>query len=78
MSLDPKQKKHVAKELRENFKHAGLTPEVIQADLAFGHEKYEETIKLGPTSDEEAVERLRNYLEEKLEEQGKKPYSSSH
>ncbi|CQR46626.1 hypothetical protein BN1058_00895 [Paraliobacillus sp. PM-2] len=77
MSVDPAQQKHVAKELRENFKHAGLTPEVIQADLAFSHEQYEETIKLGPTSDEEAVTRLRNYLEEKLIEQGKKPYNSN-
>ena len=77
MSLTPEQQKHVARELRENFKHAGLTPEVIQADLAFSHEQYEETIKLGPTSDEEAVSRLRNYLEEKIEEQGKKPYSGN-
>ncbi|WP_182199352.1 DUF2316 family protein [Paraliobacillus salinarum] len=77
MSLDSEQKKHVAKELRENFKHAGLRPEVIQADLAFSHEQYEETIKLGPTSDEAAVERLRSYLEEKIIEQGKKPYNSN-
>ncbi|GGM38120.1 hypothetical protein GCM10011351_25360 [Paraliobacillus quinghaiensis] len=77
MSLNPEEKQHVAKELRENFKHAGLTPEVIQADLAFSHEQYEEAIKLGPTTDEEAVSRLRNYLAEKLEEQGKEPYSGS-
>lgn len=77
MSLYHEQQKHLAKELRENFKHAGLTPEVIQADLAFSHEQYEETIKLGPTSDQAAISRLRNYLQEKLEEQGKKPYISN-
>lgn len=76
MSLTREEQKYVARELRENFKHAGLTPEVIQADLAFSHEQYEETMKLGPTCDEKAISRLRSYLEEKLEEQGKKTYSS--
>ncbi|MBM7571851.1 DUF2316 family protein [Aquibacillus albus] len=77
MSLNREQRKHVGKELRDNFELSGLTPEVIQADLAFSHEQFEETIKLGPTSDEEAVSRLRNYLEEKLKEQGKEPSSYS-
>ncbi|MRH43319.1 DUF2316 family protein [Aquibacillus halophilus] len=75
MSLTPEQKNHVGKELLDNFKLSGLTPEVIQADLAFSHEQFEETIKLGPTSDEAAVATLRNYLEEKLKEQGKEPSS---
>ncbi|WP_226036781.1 DUF2316 family protein [Aquibacillus saliphilus] len=77
MSLTPEQRNNVGKELRDNFKLSGLTPEVIQADLAFSHEQFDETIKLGPTSDEAAVSTLRNYLEEKLKEQGKEPSSYS-
>ncbi|MDL4839461.1 DUF2316 family protein [Aquibacillus rhizosphaerae] len=77
MSFNPEQQNHVGKELRDNFKLSGLTPEVIQADLAFSHEQFEETIKLGPTSDEHAIEQLRNYLVEKLREQGKEPSSYS-
>lgn len=73
MSLNPEDRKNVGKELRDNFKLSGLTPEVVQADLAFSHEQFEETIKLGPTSDDEAVSRLRNYLEEKIKGQGKEP-----
>ncbi|WP_138419618.1 DUF2316 family protein [Aquibacillus sediminis] len=77
MSLTPEQRNQVEKELRDNFKLSGLTPEVIQADLAFNHEQFEETINLGPTADEAAVSRLRNYLVEKLNEQGKEPSSYS-
>ncbi|WP_079708936.1 DUF2316 family protein [Paraliobacillus ryukyuensis] len=75
MGLTPAERAHLGAELRNNFKLAGLTPEVVQADLAFSHELFEETIKLGPTSDEKAVARLRDYLEEKVEEQGKDPSS---
>ncbi|WP_407268235.1 DUF2316 family protein [Radiobacillus sp. PE A8.2] len=77
MSLTPEQRHQVGKELNDNFKLSGLTPDVIQADLAFSHEQFEETIKLGPTSDEAAISRLRDYLDEKLKEQGKKPFSAS-
>ncbi|MCT2536485.1 DUF2316 family protein [Aquibacillus koreensis] len=75
MSLTPEQRNQVGKEIGDNLKLAGLTPEVVQADLAFNHAQYEETVKFGPTANEEEVARLRNYLAEKVKEQGKEPYS---
>jgi hypothetical protein len=77
MSLNTKQRKQTSKEIKANYQISGLTPEAIQADLGFSVTQLEETLNLGPASHGEAVWRLRDYLEDKIKEQGKEPYPYS-
>ncbi|MFJ7755892.1 DUF2316 family protein [Peribacillus muralis] len=77
MSLNMEQREQTSKELHANYEFSGLRSEDIQADLGFSHEQLEETINLGPASHGEEVWRLRDYLEERIKEQGKEPYPYS-
>lgn len=77
MSLNLAQRKQTSKELRENYQRSGLTPEEILTDLGFRAEQLEETLNLGPSSKGEEVWRLRDYLDDKIKEQGNEPYPYS-
>ena len=74
MSLNAAQKKQNSIELKENFRILGFDPEVIQADLGFSPKEFEDTINVGPVEDPTMVWMLRDYMEEKILQQGKEPY----
>ena len=77
MSLNIEQKKQTSIELHENYKIAGLTPEDIQSDLGLDPNQLENILNIKSISDPTAVWRLRDYMEEKITEQGKTPYPYS-
>ncbi|WP_057915933.1 DUF2316 family protein [Peribacillus muralis] len=77
MSLNHAQRKQTSEELKVNYEISGLTSEDIQADLGFSVKQLEETLNIGPSSQGEAVWMLRDYLEEKIKEQGKEPHPYS-
>lgn len=77
MSLNAAQREQTSKELKVNYQISGLTPQDIEADLSLSRRQLEETLKLGLESDGETVWRLRDYLEERIKEQGKEPFPYS-
>ncbi|MEM5012547.1 DUF2316 family protein [Niallia taxi] len=77
MSLNSAQRQQTSIELKVNRDISGLTGEKIQADLGFSGELLEETLNVGSGTHGEAVWRLRDYLEDKIKEQGKEPHPYS-
>ncbi len=77
MSLNTAQRKQTSKELKINYQISGLTPEDIQTALGFNPQQLEEILNVGSKAGGERVWRLRDYMEEKIKEQGKEalPYS---
>lgn len=77
--LNTKEKQITAKELHKNYEELDLKKEQILIDLQFSKEKLEDTFAVckkhiaGPAD----VWKLRDYLEEKLTEQGKEVYPFS-
>lgn len=74
MSLNPTQMKNTRKELKENFEISGLTKEQVASDLNISLEKLDHLFTLTQQSLSDPWI-LRNYLTEKVEEQGKTPVS---
>ena len=77
MSLTGAQRIQTSKELKENYRIAGLAPETVCAGLHFSEQQLEDALNLAPATDGETVWRLRDYLEEKIKAQGKEPYPYS-
>ncbi len=77
MSLNRMQKKQTSEELKKNYQISGLTPVEIQHGLGLDFRMIEETLKMSPNADPTNVWRLRDYMEEKIIEQGKKPFPYS-
>ncbi len=77
MSLNAAQKKQTSIELHENYKISGLTLEDIQAYLGLNADQLESTMNITPGSDPTTIWRLRDYMEDKIKEQGKTPYPYS-
>ena len=77
MSLTTEQKKQTSIELHENYKISGLSPEEIQADLGLNTDQLTNTLNLKSITDPTTVWRLRDYMEDKITEQGKTPYPYS-
>ncbi|TRZ39485.1 DUF2316 family protein [Niallia circulans] len=77
MSLNSAQRQQTSMELKANFDISGLTCKEVQTDLGFSGELLEETLNVGSGTHGEAVWRLRDYLEEKIQEQGKEPHPYS-
>ena len=77
MSLSIKEQMQTSKELKENYRISGLTPKDIQAELGISFTQLEETLNLDHAADPVTVWRLRDYMEDKIKEQGKGtfPYS---
>ena len=77
MSLTSTQKKQSSVELHENFKILGYSAEKICTDLKLSQRALTNTLDIGFMTDPVSVWRLRDYMEEKILEQGKipKPYS---
>ena len=75
--LNEKQKKQNGIELKENQRILGFAAETIADDLRLGIEELEVTLNVGPNEDPTNVWRLRDYMEEKILEQGKIPHPYS-
>ncbi len=77
MSLNILERKQTSAELYENYRISGLTREIIQADLHFSETQLENTFAVGSIENPVDVWKLRDYMEETILEQGKKPYPYS-
>lgn len=77
MSLNRAQEKQTSEDLQKNYQISGLTPADIQRDLGLDFGQLEETLDMGPEADPTTVWRLRDYMEEKIIEQGKEPFPYS-
>ena len=77
MSLNTEQKKQTSIELYENYRISELAFEKIQADLGLDARELEKTLNVGLGVDPTTVWRLRDYMEDKIKEQGKTPYPYS-
>lgn len=77
MSLTASEMKQTSIELKKNLEISGLGFSDIQNALGFDRSKFESVINLSAVNDPTDVWRLRDYLEKKILEQGKKPYPYS-
>lgn len=73
MSLDADQRAQTSTELRANFDLSGLTVERIAADLELDPAQVEDALAMRPETNGTIVWRLRDYLEERVEETGQEP-----
>ncbi len=73
MSLNTKQFELTRIEMAKNYEISGLTPETIQADLGFSAQDFMNALEVLPSYSPTNVWKLRDYLEKKILEQGKKP-----
>ena len=60
-------------EMGVNFDILGATPQAIQADLKFSKEAFDRALAVAPGFNPADVWKLRDYLERRIKEQGKKP-----
>ncbi len=72
--LNAQQKRQNSVELKENFRILGFAPERIQADLGLSEKELQVTLDVGPRENATNVWRLRDYMEDKIKEQGKTPH----
>jgi hypothetical protein len=77
MSLTAEEMKQTSIELKKNMELSGLDFFDIKKDLGFDITTFESVINLSEVHDPTDVWRLRDYLEKKILEQGKKPYPYS-
>ena len=77
MSLNAEQKRQTSIELKENYRILDFDAEVIQEDLRISNEQLRVILNVGPSVDPTNVWRLRDYMDEKIIEQGKTPVSYS-
>jgi hypothetical protein len=77
MTLNIKERKITSEELKKNLQISGATPKEIQFSLDMNQEELQVTLTLAPNSDPRAVYRLRDYIDERIRELGKKPYPYS-
>lgn len=73
MSLNAKQYEQTRIEMARNLEISGLAPETIQMDLAFSALDFQSALDVLPRYNPTNVWKLRDYLEKKILEQGKKP-----
>ena len=62
-------------EMAVNYDILGATPQAIQADLKFSKEEFDRALSVAPGFNPADVWKLRDYLERRIKEQGKKPIS---
>ena len=59
-------------EMAVNYDILGATPQAIQADLKFSKEEFDRALSVAPGFNPADVWKLRDYLERRIKEQGKK------
>ncbi len=77
MSLNAMERTQTSSELIKNYEISGLTKEIIQTNLGFSESRLENTFQVKGVEDPTDVWILKDYLEEAIIEQGKKPYPYS-
>lgn len=77
MSLNARQMKVVSEELYRNYELLNGDENVILADLEFTPKQLHDSLDMNGSSNGYDVWKLRDYLIEKLKEQGKEPYPFS-
>ncbi len=73
MSLSVEKKRTTSKELRENYKILGMDPERIQNDLGFTEQMLLDTLNVTSSTTGVKIWKLRDYMNDKIKEQGKSP-----
>ena len=73
MSPDTRERQLTSTELRANLDVAGVTPENIQTDLGFTAEQLASTLALDSGSRRQDVWTVREYLDDHIHAQGKRP-----
>ena len=73
MSLNARERKQSSCELKQNYIIAAVGDRHIQADLGIGPEELKRTLEIDRSADPTMVWRLRDYLEEKILQAGRKP-----
>lgn len=63
------------REMAVNYDILGAAPRAIQSDLGFTKEEFERALAVTPGFNPANVWKLRDYLERRIKEQGKKPIS---
>ena len=77
MSLNNTEKKVSSMELQENYKILSFDPDQICTDLGLSSHELKNTLHIGLTTNPTTVWKLRDYMEEKILQQGKTPYPYS-
>ncbi len=77
MSLNARQIKQTKLEMAKNFESLNAAPEIIKADLGFSSLDLKNALAVVPHYNPTNVWKLRDYLEEKITEQGKEFYPFS-
>lgn len=76
--LTQDEKKRTGQELRKNYEISELTPEQIQMDLGISKRELTAILNIEHcTADPTNVWRVRDYMEEKINENGKVPFPYS-
>ena len=75
MSANAERFELTKREMAVNYDILGVTPQAIQADLGFSREEFDRALAVIPGFNPSDVWKLRDYLERRIKEQGKKPVS---
>lgn len=73
MSLNEQQRETTRQELQANFELTGFTTDQVRADLDMTADELAAAFAVEPGSNGTHVWRLRDYLQQTLEDQGKEP-----
>ncbi|CVI68419.1 hypothetical protein NDGK_01207 [Clostridiales bacterium CHKCI001] len=73
MSLSVEKKITTSRELRRNYKILGMDPQLIQNDLGFTEQMLLDTLNVTSSTTGVNIWKLRDYMNDKIKEQGKKP-----
>ena len=77
MSLSTREIEQTRMEMAKNFEILGLSPEAIAEELGFSSLDFKNALGVVPHYNPTNVWKLRDYMEEKIKEQGKSPYPFS-
>jgi len=77
VSLSIKEIDQTRIEMAENFEILGMSPEEIEKELGFSPLDFKNALGVIPHYNPTNVWKLRDYMEEKIKEQGKTPYPFS-
>lgn len=70
MSLSTKEFEQTRMEMAKNFEILGMSPEVIEEELGFSPLDFKNALEVAPHYNPTNVWKLRDYMEEKIKEQG--------
>lgn len=77
MSLSTREIEQTRIEMAKNFEILEMSPEAIEEALGFSSLDFKNALEVAPRYNPTNVWKLRDYMEEKIKEQGKVPYPFS-